>query len=310
MGKFSVVISVYNKEGFIEKTLASVMNQTFEDFELVILNDGSTDNSEAEISKFTSDARVRYFSEENMGAGAGRNYVIKKAQNEYIALLDADDVWQPFYLEEQLRLIEKYPNDHVFATNSVLISNGRTFKKSYSVNTENKEDIKVNFFEGSCLHSIINSSSVVLHKDVFSKIGYYNPTIKSGQDTDLFIRVGVEYPVVFSPKICVQIMVLKNSLSKSTKKVHEKANFDAYTHLEGQNQALKKYLDLNRYSLCLLAKVEGNKEAFQNNYDKIDKNNLTKKQLFLLKQPGTMLEMLFRLKGFLGNLGLRFSVFK
>src|SRR5690606_21977683 len=104
MFKFSVVISVFNKEKYIAETLKSVLNQTFTDFEIIILNDGSMDNSQAEILKF-DDPRIKYFSQRNQGAAAARNEAIQKAENDYIALLDADDYWYPFYLEEQKKSI-------------------------------------------------------------------------------------------------------------------------------------------------------------------------------------------------------------
>ena len=83
MPKFSVVISVYNKEKYIADTLKSVLAQTFTDFEVVILNDGSTDNSEAEILKF-NDPRIRYFSQENKGASAARNFTVQQAKTELV----------------------------------------------------------------------------------------------------------------------------------------------------------------------------------------------------------------------------------
>src|SRR5690606_33115952 len=126
----SVVISVFNKEKYIGETLKSVLAQTFSDFEIVVLNDGSTDNSEAEILKFT-DARIRYFSAENQGASAARNFTIKQAKAAYIALMDADDYWYPFYLEEQNRLITAFPEESVFATATEIKRNGKIFKNNY-----------------------------------------------------------------------------------------------------------------------------------------------------------------------------------
>jgi len=309
MPKYSVVISVYNKEKHISKTLKSVLAQTIQDFEIVILNDGSTDNSEAEILKF-KDERIRYFSEENMGAGAGRNYVIKKAKGNYIALLDADDYWYSFYLEEQSRIIEKYPEESVFATNSEIIKGSKKIERNYSIDISNKTDLLTDFFKASYLTSIVNSSSTVIHKDVFEKVGYYDPSFKTGEDTDLFIRIGISYKIVFNTRVCTSILVLKDSLSRTAKKVAEKASFDKFEKYEPENPFLKKYIDLNRYSLCLLAKLEGNKEAFHNNFTKIDAHNLSKKQLFLLKQNKKTLQYLLKVKESLQGLGIRLTVFK
>ncbi len=309
MPKFSVVISVYNKERYISKTIRSVLSQTFTDFEIIILNDGSTDKSEDEILSF-SDSRIYYFSEKNQGAGAGRNFVINKAKGDYIALLDADDVWFPFYLEEQNRLISKYPNEVVFATNSEFLNNGRIIKKEYSIDVNRQKDLVVNFFESSYMSSIINSSSTVIKNSAIKKIGKYNPLIKSGQDTDFFIRLGLLFPIVFSSRVCVQILIIKNSLSRRTKSISEKANFNEFEEFEKNNKPLKKFIDLNRFSICLLAIKEGNKKGYYENLNKIDLDNLNKKQQFLLKQHRFTILLLMKLKFYLEKLGLRPSVFK
>lgn len=309
MPKFSVVISVFNKEKYITETLNSVLDQTFTDFEIVILNDGSTDNSEAEILKF-KDSRIRYYSKENSGASAARNYTIQQAQSENIALMDADDYWYPFYLEEQNRLLTEFPNQSVFATATEIKRNGKIFKNSYSITTIGEDTVVVNYFEASQLDSVLLSISTVLKKGVFEKVGWYDPQIKSGEDTDLYVRIGLKYNVVFSPKVCATYIVRKNSLFQSVKKLKDKANFEAYEVYEKDNPNLKKFLDLNRYSLCILAKMEGNKIAFQKNLQRINQQNLSKKQQFLLRQNKTILKYLSKTKNNLERLGLRLGTFK
>tara|TARA_R110002012_G_scaffold11368_2_gene51356 strand:+ start:28991 stop:29920 length:930 start_codon:yes stop_codon:yes gene_type:complete len=309
MPKFSVVISVYNKEKYIADTLKSVLAQTFTDFEVVILNDGSTDNSEAEILKF-NDPRIRYFSQENKGASAARNFTVQQAKTEYIALMDADDYWYPFYLAEQDRLTNEFPEESVFATATEIKRNGKIFKNSYSLPTIANNAVIVDYFEASQLDSVLLSISTVLKKEVFENVGWYDLKIKSGEDTDLYVRIGLKYKVVFSPKVCAIYVVRKNSLFKSVKKLEEKANFEAYEDFEKDNPALKKFLDLNRYSLCILAKMEGNKEAFKKNFQKINQENLSKKQQFLLRQNKTILKYLSKTKDNLEKLGLRLGTFK
>ena len=310
MPKFSVVIAVFNKEKYIADMLKSVLDQTFTDFEVVILNDGSTDNSEAEILKF-SDPRIRYFSKENQGAGAARNFVIKEAKNDFIALLDADDFWFPTYLEEQKRLIEKYPGEMVFATAINIEKKKKIFPSNYSLPNLQPNEIKVvDFFSASYLNSILTSSSTVLHKKVFSEIGYYDPNIKSGEDTDFWVRIGLAFKVVFINKPCAVYRYALLSLSNTKLKVTQKASFEKYEAFEKENPTLKKFLDLNRYSLCILAKMEGNKEAFQKNLQKINLENLSKKQQFLLKQNKTVLKYLLKTKDNLERLGLRLGTFK
>jgi len=309
MLKFSVVISVYNKADYIAATLDSVLKQTIQDFEIVILNDGSTDASEKEITSFLSDTRIRYFHEENRGAAAGRNFVIQKAKNDYIALLDADDIWFPTYLEEQSRLIKKYPNQKIFATNSEIFKNGRVINRQYSFKLESKDSV-FDYFEASYLDSILHSSTTVVEKEVFNTIGFYNTTIKSGQDTDIYIRMGLEYKIVFSPNICVQYKVIKNSLFRTSKSINDKPNFKEYEVFEFTNPFLKKFLDLNRFSLCILAKMEGNKSSFLEVFKKINLKNLNRKQRLLLKLNKRFLVFLLYIKEKLPGLGIRLNAFK
>lgn len=310
MPRFSVVIAVYNKEKYITKTLKNVLAQTFVDFEVVILNDGSTDNSEAEILKF-KDPRIRYYSKKNQGAGAARNFVIKEAKYEYIALLDADDTWSPFYLEEQAKLIAKFPNESVFATAIAIEKKDKVYPSVYSVPDLKPNEVRVvNFFSASSFNSILTSSSTVIHRNVFSTIGYYDPSIKSGQDTDLWIRIGLEYPVVFLNKSCAVYQYALSSLSNSKLKVTDKASYEKFEPFEKQNNNLKKFLDISRYSLCILAKMDGNEEVFQNNFQKIDQSNITSKQRFLLKQNKIMLKSLLKIKEGLENYGVKLGTFK
>lgn len=309
MPKFSVVISVFNKDKYIAETLKSVLAQTFTDFEVVILNDGSTDNSEAEIAKF-DDPRIRYFSQHNQGAGAARNAAIAKARAEYIALLDADDHWYPYYLEEQNRLITEFPAQSVFATATELKRNGKTFKNSYSIKTIAANAVVVDYFEASQLDSVLLSISTVVKKKVLQEVGGYDPAIRSGEDTDLYVRIGLKYKVVFSPKVCATYIVRKNSLFQSVNKITDKATFEPYEKHEKDHPALKKFLDLNRYSLCIFAKMQGDKKAFEKFYQKIDKDNLSKKQQFLLRQNKTILKYLSKTKNSLEKLGLRLGTFK
>ncbi len=310
MPKFSVVISVFNKEKYITATLQSVLGQTFQDFEIVILNDGSTDNSEAEILKFT-DSRISYFSEENKGAAAGRNYVIEKAKGEFVALLDADDLWDVDYLARQSELINLYPEESIFATALKVYENDSYRSRDYTISL-NKGEIKVfNYFRASMLESILHSSSTVIRKNSFDVIGYYNPSIKSGQDTDLYVRVGLNYPIVFlNEELVTYNNMAIESLFKTSKSVRDKPSFEGYVDEEKENLELKRFLDLNRFSLCMLAKIEGDKISFKRFYNAIDLKNLNRKQRFLLQQNKGTLQLLLKTKQSLKQLGLRLSVFR
>lgn len=135
----SVVIPLYNKEKQIANTLRSVFAQTYTDYEIIVVNDGSTDNSVAVVESL-NDPRIRLVHQKNAGVSAARNRGIEEARGEYIALLDGDDEWKPILLESMLALAKKYPSCNVFAGNytqvddsgkqSATVINGLSFNGS------------------------------------------------------------------------------------------------------------------------------------------------------------------------------------
>ncbi|MDM5272778.1 glycosyltransferase family A protein, partial [Sulfurovum sp. zt1-1] len=112
---FSVVIPLYNKEQYIAKTLESVLLQTFQEYEIIVVDDGSTDKSTFEVKRY-NDNRIRLIQQENAGVSAARNRGIEEANYDLIAFLDADDEWLPNHLQELINLRIDYPECEVFAT--------------------------------------------------------------------------------------------------------------------------------------------------------------------------------------------------
>jgi glycosyltransferase involved in cell wall biosynthesis len=109
MPLISVIIPLYNKEQFIEATLLSVLNQTFSDYEIIIINDGSTDKSVEVVNSF-DDNRIILYTTKNKGVSHARNFAISKANSDLIALLDGDDQWEPTHLENLYKLYTNFPH--------------------------------------------------------------------------------------------------------------------------------------------------------------------------------------------------------
>ncbi len=308
--RFSVVIAVYNKEAYIAKTLQSVLDQRYTDFEVVVVNDGSTDSSEEVIKSFT-DPRIRYFNQSNRGAGAARNAAIARSTAPYIALLDADDYWHPDFLSEIDSLISSFPDQKVFATAIKIKRSGTEIIPKYSIPNLKKGEVRtLNFFQASYIQCVLFSSSTVIHRSVPEKSGNYNPDIKSGQDTDLWIRIGLHHDIVFLNKVLATYEDAEQSLYKTTATLSEKATFDGYEDYENQRPEVKKFLDLNRYSHAILAKTLGDREAFKRFCGQIDLNNLNNKQRFLLKLPAFIVKKLSALKFYLERKGIYLTAFK
>jgi len=310
MPKFSVVISVYNKGDFIKQTLQSVLAQSVQDYEIIIVNDASTDYSETEIQSVSQDKIIYHAFSENKGAAATRNKGLELATGDYIALLDGDDTWDTNYLTEIDTLIKKFPSHKVFATAITIEEHDGKRPSQYTFsNPEHKEHLSLNYFESSYKNTLLTSSSTVIEKTVFDTIGTYDTSIKSGQDTDLWIRIGIHYPIAFSTKSYASYTYAPVSLYKSIYSVKHRPNFIAYETAEKENKALKKFLDLNRFSLVIRAKRWNEPKEAQFFIDRIDPENLTSKQLKLLHLPAFMIRLLFGIKRILEKLGIRLGIY-
>jgi glycosyltransferase involved in cell wall biosynthesis len=305
---FSVIIPLFNKEKFIETTLKSVLDQTFTDFELIIVNDGSTDKSEQLIATFEDD-RIRYFTKENGGASSARNYGIKKAQSNFISFIDADDYWYPTFLEEIFEKINRFPDIKVFSAAIEIETSKSIFPALYGIRKTRDFEI-VNYFAASTKETVLCTSCAVFNKTIFEEIGTFDTKIKSGQDTDMWIRIGLKYPILFSWKILARYVYDHKSLSKNINYLDHKIDFAKYTEEEKMNPDLKKFLDLNRFSIAIKYKITGNKKLFENQYNAIDLKNLELKKRALLLLPPFILKQLISLKTALTNSGLGSSVFK
>ncbi|MFD0860683.1 glycosyltransferase family 2 protein [Sungkyunkwania multivorans] len=308
MRTFSVVITLYNKERYIASTLKSVLAQTFEDFEIIVVNDGSEDRSLDIVSQFT-DERLRIISQKNKGASNARNTGLGNANGSYIALLDGDDSWHPNYLNEIYKLTQEFPKEKVFAT-AVMMSypNGYQRNACYSENIDSPEPL--DFFEASTQMAVLTSSSVVFDRSIIDEIGYFDERIISGQDTDYWIRLGLKHQVVFSPKHYVYYHQIGDSLSHSRFDSKNKPKYLKWLEEEDSNPALKYFLNINRFSLALRSKMANDKEGVEFYSSYLDHNLLSRKQRSLLRLPSTLLRVLFRIKSFLEIKGVYLSIFK
>lgn len=308
MPHFSIIISLFNKQNFIINTIKSILNQSFTDFELIIVNDGSTDNSEEKVLLFR-DERIQYYCKENAGVSSARNFGIEKAQSNYITFLDADDYWYPDFLEEMFKNIKQFPELKVFSSAIEIETSKKIIPAKYSIEKTANLEI-VNYFSASNKRTVLCSSSGVFHKSVFERIDLFDINLKSSEDTDMWIRIGLIYPILFSWKILVRYVYDYKSLSKNHKKTIDSINFSKYASLEKTNPSLKIFLDLNRFSLAIKSKIVKDKGNFLEFYNAIDLKNLSLKKRILLKLPFYILKPLINLKLFLANLGFGNSFFK
>ncbi|MDD2614075.1 MAG: glycosyltransferase family A protein [Methanosarcina sp.] len=198
---------LYNKEPHIKRALYSVISQKVQDFEIVVVNDGSTDKS-ADIVKSFSDARIRLINQKNRGVSVARNRGIDEAKAELIAFLDADDEWMPNYLETILRLREKYPDAGLYATSlktefidNVLMDKDKKLRKLIP-----DEGLILNYFKVNLKDvshkDIFYTSSVTVPKKIFSEIGGFQTGFWWGEDIDMWGRIALKYPFAYSSQAC------------------------------------------------------------------------------------------------------------
>lgn len=190
---FSVIIPLYNKEASIKRTIHSVLNQKFKEFELLVVNDGSTDNS-FEVVKEINDDRIRLIDQSNQGVSAARNRGIIEAQFNWITFLDADDFWFENHLEEVMKMTKSFQNEKVFTT-SFKYSDNRYLFKHQRKSTIFKVE---NYFKEAIKEVLVWTGTIVVHKDCFESVGMFNVNLKIGEDTELWNRLIRRYGLVKS----------------------------------------------------------------------------------------------------------------
>jgi len=198
----SVVIPLYNKAPHIQRALQSVLAQTWQDFEVIVIDDGSTDGG-GEIIRGISDSRIRLVQQENAGVSAARNRGIKEAQADLIAFLDADDAWKPRFLETILRLREQFPAAGAYATAYELHEpNGKVIQPRYKyIPPSPWEGLIPNYFRSALGTPPVWTSAVAVPKGVFKDVGYFPAGERLGEDGDMWLRIAVKYPIAFSWQI-------------------------------------------------------------------------------------------------------------
>lgn len=183
----SVIIPAYNSADYISRCIDSVLNQTFQDFEILIIDDGSTDNTREIIESYT-DKRIICLKQENAGPAAARNKGLEQAKGEYIAFLDADDMWTPDKLETQIKCFsENNKLCLVFSALQLINENREVFHikkhKKYS-NDELLKQLLTDYPENIPL-----PSTVMLKKSYLDETGFFNPKLYTGEDFDLWLRL-------------------------------------------------------------------------------------------------------------------------
>ena len=307
---FSVVVALYNKEIYIENTINSILNQSFTDFELIVVDDGSTDSSNLKVNAI-KDYRLKLYTIRNHGASYARNYGILKAKANYIAFLDADDLWLNNHLKITYSLLNDFPNTGMYCTGYKIQFGSKHLKKTKLKGISNNyRGVIENYFECNLFNSIVHSSAVVIPKYVFEDVGMFDLDMKSGHDTCLWTQIAVKYEVAIDNITTATVLRNDNSLSNSTHVKDRLLFLDKFIEQEKTNKYLKRFMDMNRYAVAVNFKMNNNGAISKSIFKNIDSKNISFKQKFIFSLPTKLLRITFKLKKYLDKKGIFFHLYR
>ncbi len=253
----SVIIPVYNKGYVLEKTLTSVFEQTRIPNEVIIINDGSTDNSLFVINEFINKNKnkkisVKVINVKNGGVSKARNLGVKNASYEYIAFLDSDDLWDKDYLFEMNELITNYPSAIMFGCRNRVFRNGIIYKSKEGGVASGIID----FFKESIKESVVNSSKVIVKKNIITAIPFPEDS-KYGEDIFVWINIAIKGDVAYLDKELVTI----NQYEDESRLLRMNEVFYPLIAINKiNNKSLKCYLKHLFKKTYLVRLKEGNKD--------------------------------------------------
>jgi len=184
----SVIIPTYNRSSLVSEAVDSVLKQTFTDFELIVIDDGSTDKTAEGLDP--SKGRLVYCFQNNRGVSAARNQGLRLARGQWIAFLDSDDLWLPEKLETQIRFFSQSPEALICQTEEIWIRNGRR------VNPRKKhQKFSGDIFAPSLRLCLVSPSAVMIKKEVFEQVGLFDEGLPVCEDYDLWLRISAHFPI-------------------------------------------------------------------------------------------------------------------
>lgn len=221
MPKVSVIIPTYNCAKYLPEAVESVLNQTFQDFEIIIVNDGSTDNTKQIIEPYLKkhSDKIKYLYQENMGLAIARNVAIKKSIGEYIAFLDADDVWLRHRLKETANILENMAQvGLVHANINWMSEEGKVLSFPY----RNKARLSGFIFENIFLRKAnISIPTILVRSKCFEKVGLFDEKLArlGCEDREMWLRISREYEIKYIDKILANYRIRPNSMSRNLDKM-------------------------------------------------------------------------------------------
>lgn len=191
---FSVIIPTYNRKDFFNRCIDSVLGQTFTNFELIVVDDGSTDGTIVHMADYTNKS-VNYIVKRHGGVSSARNLGISLSRGQYLAFLDSDDIWNENKLEITSEYIESFPDIKIFHTNEIWHKDGKI------LNQKKKHKRPSGYIYDKCLPlCCIGMSTAVIKKDLFDSVSKFDENLPACEDYDLWLRACCKYDVKLIPE--------------------------------------------------------------------------------------------------------------
>lgn len=294
--KFSVIIPLYNKEQYVAKAIKSVLSQIFTDYELIIVDDGSRDDSFAVAQKLIEgQANCHLYKQENSGVSVARNKGVSLSRGEYLCFLDADDWWEPTFLEEMSKLIEEFPDAGIYGANYTIVNetNHKTRVAKIGVEDGFKKGY-VNYCQvyAKTMYMPLTSISVSIPRCVFEEMRGFPQGIKLGEDFLLWIQIALKYKVAFLNQPLAYYNQDVEAVSKGVKSkgydpdTFMTFHFGQFEEDEKVNRDLKVLLDRLRVFSLMRFRIENTYvQRVKQEIAKVDFANVDKKYRFYYKSP-------------------------
>lgn len=254
----SVIIPTYNREILIKDAINSVLVQTFQDFEIVVIDDGSTDNTKNVVESY-NDSRIKYFYQQNAGLNAARNAGIRESCGKYIAYLDSDDIWESVKLEKQVKILEKFPEiGLVYCGSSLIDENNKNIGKrpliSYKGNVFDKI-IRYNF--------LYNGSIVLFRRECLEKVGLFDEHTVRMTDWEFYLRFAIYYNFYGIPEYLIRYRVHNQTMTNDFK-LFENSGFQIIDKTFAISDIDKKHMKLKKTAYAMRYRYLG-RRYFDNN---------------------------------------------
>jgi len=230
--KITIIVPLYNKVAEVNRALKSILTQTISEYELLIIDGGSTDGSLNVVEPYLQDSRIHLLHQKSKGLPAGRNEAIHEAKGDLIAFLDADDEWHPDFLETIIYLYNTYPGAGIYATSYERCAIDRSKPSPLHGLPKPWEGYLESYFKVYVESGFppFCPCSVALSKDVFDKVGYFNPESSIGEDIEMWAKVAFHTKITFTTKICARYHLVASN--KMTNNFQEFDMLPPVTYLE------------------------------------------------------------------------------